>query len=155
MVTCLHMQLDTYLSKHGLTSERFGKVAGIPSKQTIHNYRRGTRFPSPQNLRRIRDATKGAVTADDFVDQHTDHAPPIAPGERDAIIGEAIAVTKGVAALARALRINVTSVYAWRRVPRGRVLAIENATGIPRNRLRPDLYPPEVAGATVSGSPVT
>ena len=76
-------------------------------------------------------------------------------GDRDPIIGEAIVATKGAAALARALSINVTSVYAWRRVPRGRVLAVENATGIPRNLLRPDLYPTEVAGATVSGSPVT
>jgi len=137
------MKLDAYLSEHGLTSERFGKAAGIPSKQTIHNYRRGIRFPSPQNLRRIREATNGAVTADDFVDQHTESLPPATQAERDPIINEAIAMTKGPTALARAVGINLSSLYSWKRVPEARVPAVEAATGIPRSRLRPDLYPPD------------
>jgi transcriptional regulator with XRE-family HTH domain len=136
------MKLDAYLNEHGLTSERFGKAAGIPSKQTIHNYRRGIRFPSPQNLRRIREATHGAVTADDFVDQHTETVPPVPQGRRDPIIDEAIAIANGPTALARKLGINLSSLYSWKRVPEARVLAVEAATGIPRTRLRPDLHPP-------------
>lgn len=64
------MQLDDFLKAKGFTSSRFGAACGIPSKQTIHNYRHGIRFPSPENLRRIREASRGAVTAEDFVDQH-------------------------------------------------------------------------------------
>ncbi len=64
------MKLDTYIRDRGLTSEQFGRDAGIPSKQAIHNYRHGLRFPTPRNLRLIRLATNGLVTADDFVDQH-------------------------------------------------------------------------------------
>ena len=42
---------------------------------TVHNYVHGERFPTPENLLRIRVATGGLVTADDFVDQHTGAAP--------------------------------------------------------------------------------
>ena len=45
------------------------------TKQTIHNYRHGVRFPTPENLRRIREVTKGAVMPDDFVDQHAGASP--------------------------------------------------------------------------------
>ncbi len=70
------MKLDAYLRIHGLTSVEFAKRAGLEGKQVVHNYRHGTRFPTPENLRRIREATKGAVTADDFVDQHAGASPP-------------------------------------------------------------------------------
>jgi DNA-binding transcriptional regulator YdaS (Cro superfamily) len=66
---------------------------------------------------------------------------------RDSVIDEAIAVAGGPTALARQLGIRMPSLYSWRRVPPPRVLAIEAATGIPRTRLRPDLYPPEEPGA--------
>ena len=124
------MKLDAYLSEHGLTSERFGKAAGIPSKQTIHNYRRGIRFPSPQNLRRIREATNGAVTADDFVDRRTESLPRRPKAERDPIIDEAIAITKGPTALARAVGINLSSLYSME--------AGARRLGCPRSRPRPE-----------------
>jgi transcriptional regulator with XRE-family HTH domain len=69
------MKLDRYLREHGLTLLQFGKLSGIGLKQTVHQYRHGLRFPTPENLRRIREATNGAVTADDFVDQHTGASP--------------------------------------------------------------------------------
>jgi len=65
------MKLDAYLRQAGLTSAQFAQIAGIGSKQTVHKYRHGLRFPSAENLKRIREATDGQVTADDFVDQHT------------------------------------------------------------------------------------
>lgn len=71
------MKLDDFLKERGLTSPQFGKIAGIRSKQTIHNYRHGMRFPTPENLWRIREAINGAVTANDFVDQHTSASPPL------------------------------------------------------------------------------
>lgn len=72
------MKLDIYLRERGLTSAQFAKNAGLVGKQTVHNYRHGIRFPTPENLRRIREATNGAVTAEDFVDQHAGESPPYA-----------------------------------------------------------------------------
>lgn len=73
------MQLDDWLKREGLTSAEFATLAGLGGKQIVHKYRRGERFPSAESLRRIREATGGAVTADDFVDQHTTaHQPEIA-----------------------------------------------------------------------------
>lgn len=43
--------------------------------------------------------------------------------------------------MARALGISQPSVSNWKRVPSERVVAVEAATGVPREVLRPDLYP--------------
>lgn len=42
--------------------------------------------------------------------------------------------------LARELGLSPGAVYQWRKVPAERVLDVERITGIPRHRLRPDLY---------------
>lgn len=47
----------------------------------------------------------------------------------------------GRAQLASLIGVTKSAVYQWRRVPAERVLAVEAATGVPRQRLRPDLYP--------------
>jgi TorA maturation chaperone TorD len=52
----------------------------------------------------------------------------------------AIDVAGGVSALAHALGIAQPSVSGWARVPADRVAAVEAATGISRDMLRPDLY---------------
>lgn len=44
--------------------------------------------------------------------------------------------------VARALKITHGAVSQWKRVPAERVIAVEALTGIARERLRPDLYPP-------------
>lgn len=46
----------------------------------------------------------------------------------------------GLSGLARMLGIRKQSVKQWRRVPEDRIIQIEELTGIPRKRLRPDLY---------------
>lgn len=46
-------------------------MIGVTNKQTMSRYARGDRFPPPDVLLRIREVTKGKVSADDFVDQHT------------------------------------------------------------------------------------
>ena len=53
-----------------------------------------------------------------------------------------LAVTKagGYAALARALGVKYQSIQRWKKIPAERVRAVELATGIPREQLRPDLY---------------
>lgn len=67
------MQLKSYLATEGRTPAMFAAEVGV-TVQTLYRYLSGERFPTPENLRRIREATGGAVTADDFVDQHT--TPP-------------------------------------------------------------------------------
>ena len=47
--------------------------------------------------------------------------------------------------LADKLGIRHQSFYSWNRVPAERVLDFEQATGIPKHMLRPDLYPPPAA----------
>jgi TorA maturation chaperone TorD len=59
---------------------------------------------------------------------------------RDSGLDEAIRVVGGVSELARKLGISQPSVSGWTRVPPERVLAVEEATGIDRATLRPDLY---------------
>ena len=61
-------------------------------------------------------------------------------------IEKAVDVSGSQSALARSLKVTPQSVQEW--VTRGyppaeRVLAIEEATGISRHDLRPDLYPRE------------
>ena len=146
------MKLDDYLRLHGLSSARFAEDCGILSKQTVHNYRHGARFPTPLNLRRISDATKGAVTADDFVAQHVGPATRSSARRRRAparepVVDEAIAVVGGPESFARVCGVTVTEVRSWRSVPSSLVSAIAEATGIAPTRLRPDLYPPETTDA--------
>lgn len=56
------------------------------------------------------------------------------------IVQEAVEGAGGVVALARVLGIKHTSLYSWTRVPAGRVLEVEKASGISRHRLRPDIF---------------
>jgi len=51
-----------------------------------------------------------------------------------------ITVMGGRVELARSLGLEYRSVLDWRRVPVERLIQIERITGIPRQRLRPDLY---------------
>src|SRR3954447_17688022 len=59
---------------------------------------------------------------------------------RDPGLSEAIQAVGGVSELARRVGISQPSVSNWDKVPAERVLAVEAAPGVPRVRLRPDLY---------------
>ena len=59
---------------------------------------------------------------------------------RDPGLNEAIQAVGGVTELARRIGIAQPSVSNWERVPADRLIAVESATGIPRVRLRPDLF---------------
>lgn len=59
---------------------------------------------------------------------------------RDPGLVEAIEAVGGVTELARRIGISQPSVTNWERVPAERVIAVEQATGVGRVRLRPDLY---------------
>lgn len=66
---------------------------------------------------------------------------------RDPGLQTAIDAAGGVSALARALGLSQPTVSAWRKVPSERALAVEEATGVARQILRPDLYPPSPESA--------
>ena len=68
---------------------------------------------------------------------------------RDPGLEEAIQAAGGVTELARRIGIAQPSISNWDRVPADRVAAVENATGISRVRLRPDLFSAEPAGGDI------
>jgi TorA maturation chaperone TorD len=65
---------------------------------------------------------------------------------RDLGLQEAIRAVGGVTELARRIGIAQPSVSNWDRVPAERVLSVENATGVNRAVLRPDLFGTRAAG---------
>lgn len=63
------MRLDEYLNQkkgEGLTEEAFASRVGLSQGQ-VNRLRRGASRPSFNTLVRIRDATEGQVTPDDFI----------------------------------------------------------------------------------------
>lgn len=56
------------------------------------------------------------------------------------IVAMAVAKAGGMHALARALGIKFQSIQKWKKIPAERIVAVEAVTGIPREKLRPDLY---------------
>jgi TorA maturation chaperone TorD len=59
---------------------------------------------------------------------------------RDHGLQEAIRAAGGIGELARRLGISQPSVSNWHRIPAERVLSVEQATGVARALLRPDLF---------------
>lgn len=59
------------------------------------------------------------------------------------VVREAAEILGGIQVLADVLGIKRQAFYMWKRVPPNRVIALELASGIPRQRIRPDLYPPQ------------
>lgn len=56
------------------------------------------------------------------------------------ILELAIKKAGGMRALGRALDINYQAIQSWKKIPAERVPAIEHITGIPREKLRPDIF---------------
>jgi len=73
-------------------------------------------------------------------------------GVRDAGLERAIDAAGGVAQLARKIGIAQPSVSNWNRVPAQRVIAVEAATGVSRDVLRPDLYSPSTLSDDLADS---
>lgn len=66
------------------------------------------------------------------------------------LIQQAIEAGGGIGAVAKALEMTEEGVRLWRvrgQVPSKHVVAFEGLTGVPRERLRPDLYRAQTAGA--------
>ena len=52
----------------------------------------------------------------------------------------AIAVAGSIGKLGRLLGISQQAISKWQQIPAGQIVAVERATGVPREVLRPDLY---------------
>jgi len=52
----------------------------------------------------------------------------------------AIAAAGNAFALSKLLGISAAALSEWRRIPSHRILQVEMVTGVPREKLRPDLY---------------
>ncbi len=61
----MRMTLDKFLSSSPLTDEAFGQLIGCSQSQ-VSRLRRGESQPSPERIARIRDATNGDVTFEDW-----------------------------------------------------------------------------------------
>lgn len=58
----------------------------------------------------------------------------------NAALNEAAKAAGGIGPLSEKLGLSYQAVWKWRQIPAHQVIAIERLTGIPRERLRPDLY---------------
>lgn len=65
MVYCPFMLLKTYLKTHDVTGKSLAEQLGV-SHITISRYIRGRRFPSPEMIMRIAEATGGKVKVADW-----------------------------------------------------------------------------------------
>ena len=61
------MRLDWYLEKNAIPVEKFADKIGV-HRTSIYRFMKGLAFPRPATLRRIKEATGGRVTAEDFVE---------------------------------------------------------------------------------------
>jgi len=61
------MTLSDYLAQSGLSQAEFARAIET-SQPTVSRYITGLRMPRRDHLRRIREVTGGAVTANDFVE---------------------------------------------------------------------------------------
>lgn len=68
------MKLATYLAAHEITYAAFAETIGV-SVFAVSKYARGKRVPRASIMARIKAASAGAVTADDFCEPANDLAP--------------------------------------------------------------------------------
>lgn len=68
------MKLADYLSAHGISQTEFARIIQA-SQVAVSRYVSGHRMPGRERLLRIREATGGAVSADDFLDCVQEAAP--------------------------------------------------------------------------------
>jgi transcriptional regulator with XRE-family HTH domain len=62
------MNLARYLSSKEISDEDFAPLIGV-DRATVNRLRRGRHRPSWETIEKIQAATKGAVTANDFLNE--------------------------------------------------------------------------------------
>jgi transcriptional regulator with XRE-family HTH domain len=66
------MKLASYLAKTDQTETAFAQALGV-SQVTINRYVRNERFPDPEMIERIDNATEHTVTVTDWYQQAAEH----------------------------------------------------------------------------------
>lgn len=66
--------------------------------------------------------------------------------KRDAVLVYIFSSKGAMAQIAEACGITIQAVADWSRVPAPHVLTVERVTGIPRERLRPDVFASPIRG---------
>lgn len=61
------MQLESYLSENDISIPQFAMKIGASNRAVVWRYLNGIRRPSDEMLERIKRATNGHVTANDFI----------------------------------------------------------------------------------------
>lgn len=79
------------------------------------------------------------------------HDPSLRNKGNQALLNRLRDAVGSSAELARRLGISRAAVNSWSAVPLERVVAVEDATGIPREQLRPDLYRPKAEPQAAQG----
>ena len=64
------MDLKTYISEQGCSLHTFGQQVGV-TQSAVSRWLCGNRSPSPAMMRKIMEATNGAVTPNDFFELPT------------------------------------------------------------------------------------
>ena len=65
--------------------------------------------------------------------------------KRARVLSQAIAILGGLEATGEALGVTKQAVSQWDECPPKRVVRLSQATGIPRHKIRPDIFPPPEA----------
>ena len=63
------MKLQTYMRENEIDAAAMAEKIGNCSAKAVENWMYGDRFPRPNHLRAIAEATGGQVTASDFLEQ--------------------------------------------------------------------------------------
>lgn len=59
-------ELQDYLTRNNLSPTEFGRMLGLKSRASVPRYLKGERKPADSVIKKIKDITNGAVTADSF-----------------------------------------------------------------------------------------
>ncbi len=91
------MRLAAYLELSGKGPAAFAAEINVSAKAVSH-WIGGKRIPRPEQMQKIIDATKGAVTPNDFLQIESEHQQPFREGEA----GEGTAIRRDEGSLSAA-----------------------------------------------------
>ena len=117
-----------------------GDAVSVWSLRNNVPWRWRSRIREMADARNVRlNAAEREIISLDFA---LDGAAPVSGGSPTTSKGLRLAIEAAGSTrkLGKKLGISGQSVHEWKQVPADRIIAVEKVTGVPRERLRPDLY---------------